>query len=136
MISIKRKQQIHESEIETEDGVVTIKATFETAGRTGSWKRTDYKQTARDKTIGATLDEDGKPSEYTREQFREFFVHSREIADIHGCLVAIDITIDGKTESHTEPTFEFYASLPNPLIEEWLGVAWSLNPQWSPDPNG
>lgn len=123
MSILKRKTTTHESQVETADGIVTITAMFETVGRTGAWKRQDYRNDARKMIMG---DENGIPED--RDEFRSYFFHMYEAANIFGAMVGVDIN----GEPVTEDWIEFFEEVPDPIIEEWLGEVYALNPQWAP----
>lgn len=126
MSILKRKTVTHESQVETADGIVTITAQFETVGRTGAWKRQDYRNDARKLIMG---DENGIPED--REEFRTYFFHMYEAANIYGAMVSVEVDGEPHTDEYDD-WMEFFESIPDPIIEEWLGEVYALNPQWAP----
>ena len=122
MSILKRKSVTHESEIEVDGQIVTLTAVFETVGRIGSWKRQDYRQQAQEKVLGKDKSLDDKAT------FRAYYFHVFEASNIYGAMSSLQIN----GEEFDGDWMELFEEIPDPVIEEWIGQAYSLNPHWMP----
>lgn len=125
--------------LEYVDEDYNVHLTLQGASVRQGMKRT---QLARAQTIALRLEEPVAGKEEKEEAKSEVALDERIIRIFTypaclGCLVKVDNVADkdGRTPTKLlpdEPTLEEFFDLPDTLVNEWEGLAYTLNPHWAP----